>query len=161
MNLNWNDVNWIFKPEGSLRDIYIKNVTIEDWIIVIDHLNQNYSVRYGNDIDNNKTNKIDKEYVLQYFSDETAGMEIKLASIFIDKIMINLHFFSDEEIEFDIDPKEINSNTDLEIIIGFMNDMSQILNKETILTGEGESDYPLIAVDYGRKKIVFVSKEWM
>lgn len=161
MNLNWSDVNWIFEPEGSLRDIYIKSVRAEDWIVLIDHLNQNYNIRYGPSIENKSINKIDKEYILKYFSDETAEMETKSASIFIDKIMINLHFFSDEEIEFDIDPNEINSNTDLEIIIGFMNDMSQILNKEAILTGEGESDYPLITVDYGREKIVLVTKEWM
>ncbi|QSB28639.1 hypothetical protein [Flavobacterium sp. CLA17] len=159
MNLNWSDVNWIFEPEGSLRDIYIKNVRAEDWIVLIDHLNQNYNIRYGPSIEKNSINKIDKEYILQYFSDETAEMETKSASIFIDKIMINLHFFSDEEIEFDIDPKEINSNIDLKTIIGFMNDMSQILKKEVILTGEGESEYALITVDYGSKKILFVTKK--
>lgn len=161
MNLNWSDVNWIFEPEGSLRDIYIKNVRAEDWIVLIDHLNQNYVVKFGSYGENKIINKIDKEYILQYFSDQTAEMETKSASIFIDKIMINLHFFSDEEIEFDIDPKEINSNSDLEAIIQFMNNMSQILKKEVILTGEGENEYPLITVDYGSKKIVFVTKKWM
>ncbi|MEN2402242.1 hypothetical protein GKZ90_0020805 [Flavobacterium sp. MC2016-06] len=154
MTINWNNVKWIFKPEGSLRDIYVKNVNIADLIILIDYLNQNYLLKYGT----TGENKIDKDYVLQYLNDDTGESEIKTASIFIGEIMINIHFFDDTEIEFDIDPSEINSNIDFEIIIRFMNNISQILNKEVILTGENESEYPLITVNYLTQSITVINK---
>jgi hypothetical protein len=31
MNREWNDIKWIFEHDGSLRDIYIQDVSLSDW----------------------------------------------------------------------------------------------------------------------------------
>ena len=46
MNYNWENINWIFKSDGSLRDIYVQNTSIEDWGKLIDLLNSEYNLKY-------------------------------------------------------------------------------------------------------------------
>ena len=50
MKQTWDDIKWIFVPDGSSRDIYVQDVSICDWGKLIDLLNSKYSMR------------IDKEY---------------------------------------------------------------------------------------------------
>ncbi|MES9685390.1 hypothetical protein ABWK22_21315, partial [Gottfriedia acidiceleris] len=61
-------------------------------------------------------------------------------------IMFNCCFFSYTEIEFDIDPKEINSETDVKIVFEFMRKISMVLGKESIITAESDPDNPLVTV---------------
>ena len=35
----WDDIKWIFELDGSLRDIYVQDVTLSDWETLIDFLN--------------------------------------------------------------------------------------------------------------------------
>lgn len=151
MTNNWEDIKWIFEPDGTLRDIYVENVTIEDWKILIDYLNTNHIVKYGPSEDLKSTNKIDKDYLIQLLTGIRGEMELKAVSIIIDNIIINTHFFTVDEIEFDIEPSEINTITDYEKLLNFMNDISQLLNKPLILTGENQIDFPLIIVDFSKK----------
>ncbi|MFH6987668.1 hypothetical protein ACHRVW_07975 [Flavobacterium collinsii] len=159
MITNWNEIKWIFETDGSLRDIYIKNTKIEDWEILINYLNINHILQYGPPGKNKETYKIDLEYVIHYFNDETGELETKIASIIIDDIIINLHFFSVDEIELDIDPKEIYSFDNYRKILGFMNQLSELLDKPVTLTGENQSESPLINVDFSKKIIKTLTKK--
>ncbi|MEN2412993.1 hypothetical protein [Flavobacterium mesophilum] len=158
MSKNWEEIKWIFDVDGSLRDIYIKNTTLEDWKILIHFLNSNHIIKYDTLGENKIINSIDLEYSIQYLLDETAQLETKIASIIIDDIIINQHFFSIEEIEFDIDPKEINSFKDYEKIVNFMEQISQLLRKPVILTGENQREFPLIEADFPQKKLKTLTK---
>ncbi|SNR81760.1 hypothetical protein [Flavobacterium sp. ov086] len=159
MTNNWDEINWIFEPDGALRDIYIENITIEDWKVLMDYLNLNYIIKYGPTGENQIINKLNKEYLIQMLNDETGKMECKTVSIIIDGIIINNHFFSVNEIEFDIDLREINSFEDYIKVINFMNQISQILGKPLILTGENQKEFPLIEVDFSKKLIKALTKK--
>ncbi|WP_337964703.1 hypothetical protein [uncultured Flavobacterium sp.] len=159
MTNNWDEIKWIFEPDGALRDIYVRNVKTEDWKILINYLNINYIVRYGTLGENKEINKIDLEYLIHYLNDETGELEVKIVSIIIDDIVINLHFFSIDEIEFDVDPKEIYSFDNYKKLLGFMSEVSQILNKPLILTGENQIEFPLINVDFSKKIMNALTKK--
>ena len=77
MTHNWNSIKWIFEPDGSLRDIYIQDVTIYDWEKLIDFLNSNYFIKYGED----NSNQIAKKYVINYLMGHTREMECKYLEI--------------------------------------------------------------------------------
>lgn len=151
MTTNWEELKWIFEPDGALRDIYVENVSIEDWKILINFLNDNHVIKFGITGENKIINKIDKQYITQLLVDETSEMECRTASIIIDKIIINTHFFYDKEIEFDIDPKEIDSANAFEKLVNFMNEISKILNRKVILTGENQVNFPLVEIDFRNK----------
>ena len=40
---DWDDIKWIFELDGTLRDIYVQEVSIIDWENLIDLLNKRYS----------------------------------------------------------------------------------------------------------------------
>ena len=92
-------------------------------------------------------------------NDETGEMECKTVSIILGNIIINTHFFCIDEIEFDIDPKEINTIFDFEKVLNFINQISLILNKPVILTGENQREFPLIKVDFSKKLIKALTKK--
>ena len=156
---NWEEIKWIFEPDGTLRDIYVENVNIEDWKILIDYLNANHILKYGPSNDNKIVNKADKDYLIKLLSDETGEMELKTLSIIVENIIINTHFFTIDEIEFDIEPQEINSETDYEKLLSFMNEISKILNKPLILTCENQIDFPLIKTDFSNGIIKALTKK--
>jgi len=144
MKRNWKDIKWIFEPNGALRDIYVQEVSLNDWEKLIDLINEKYKVNYG------KINQINKEYVIEYLTDEIGEIEGKSASIFLGEIRLNCHFFLKDQIEFDIDPKEVNSIEDFELIENFMVDVSKSIDNQISLTDENDPKFPLIKIDSNR-----------
>ena len=141
MTRKWNDIQWIFEPDGSLRDIYVQDISIREWETLIDHLNANFNLTYSDQ------NKIDKKYVLEYLQDTSGEMESKSLTIHLGQIKVNCYFFLSEQIEFDIDPKEVNSVSDFELIEQFMTSISESLQEQVTLTAENSPEFPLFKVD--------------
>ena len=156
MTRNWNDIKWIFKPDGSLRDIYVQDVTLSDWEKLIDFLNLNYDIKFGED----EKNRIDKDYVIEYLKDETGEMESKSLKIDFNGVNFHCYFFLPDQIEFDIDPREIKTVSDFESIEKFMISISRTLKNQVTLTGENSPEFPLIKIDFEKDvNIVLTEKE--
>jgi hypothetical protein len=145
MTRKWNDIKWIFEPDGSLRDVYVQDISIREWEKLIDHLNDNYRLTYSDQ------NKIDKKYVLEYLQDTSGEMESKSLTVNLGQIKINCHFFLVEQIEFDIDPKEIKSINDFQMIEDFITSISETLQEQVTLTEENTPEFPLMKVDIKNK----------
>ena len=150
MTRNWNDIKWIFEADGALRDIYVQEVTLNDWRYVIDLINKKYKVNYGNTGEHKDTNLIDKDYVIEYLTDETEKVQSKSATISLGKIRLNCHFFLKDQIEFDIDPKEVTSIKEFELLEDFMIEISKSIDNQITLTDENNPKFPLIKIDTNR-----------
>ena len=156
MKKNWEDIKWIFEVDGSLRDIYVQDVSIEDWEKLIDFLNENYPLKYHP----GEENQIENDYIIRKLTDESGEMELKSVSIDLGEIDANCYFFLSDQIEFDIDPKEIKSINDFEKIERFMKSISKILKNQVTLTGENNIKFPLIKIDVTKDLIkVLTEKE--
>jgi hypothetical protein len=145
MKRNWKDIKWIFEPDGSLIDLYVQEVSLEDWKKLIALINEKYIVKFDD------KNKISENYAIEYLTDETGKIESRSASIFLGDIQLNCHFFLVDQIEFDIDPKKVNSMKDFELIEGFMIDVSIEIDNQITLTDENNPEFPLIKIDPNRK----------
>ena len=141
MTRKWNDIKWIFEPDGSLIDIYVQDISIREWEKLIDHLNANFNLTYSDQ------DKIDKKYILEYLQDTSGEMESKSLTIHLGQVKVNCYFFLSEQIEFDIDPKEVNSLSDFELIEKFMTSISETLQEQVTLTAENSPEFPLFKVD--------------
>jgi hypothetical protein len=71
-------------------------------------------------------------------------------------ILINCHFFSKEEIEFDIDPKDVTEQSDLDALCEFMRMVGKVVGKPTILTPENFQDKPIILFNPETNELNFV-----
>ncbi len=147
MKRNWDDIKWIFDVDGTLRDIYVQEVSISDWEKLIDLLNEKYTIKYGTKDEEKNPNQIDKEYAIKFLTDETGEMEIRSISIDIGEIQINCHLFLPDQIEFDINPKQINSIEEFEKVKNFMEMVSQTLDNQVTLTSESSPEFPLVKID--------------
>lgn len=156
----WENIKWMFQPDGGLRDIYIHEVSIEDWKNVINFINNNYEVAYG-DLNHQIDNlKIGQAHALKYLSDHTGEIESIGASIRLGKILLNCYFFLEDEIEFDMCPSNINSLKDFKLLETFMSNLSQLTSNQVILTFESDPMLPLIKIDTCQKiNIVLTHKD--
>lgn len=144
MNKNWSNIKWIFESDGFLRDIYVQDISLKDWKLLITYLNKSYNLIFD-DLD-----KIDSNYVLKFLKDKNGEMDAKSVAINLDGIIANCHFFIADQIEFDIDPKDINSLKDYLKIEAFMKNISELLLNQVTLTGENSPGIPLIKIDVNK-----------
>jgi hypothetical protein len=154
MTQQWNNIKWIFEPDGELRDIYVQDVTLTDWSKLIDFLNLNCELRFGED----KT-QIDKEYVLRFLADETGEMESCTLNVSLENLNLRCYFFLPDMIEFDIDPTEVKSIDDFNKIVQFITDISKVLNKQITLTMERTPELPLIKIDFNKNICIVLTSD--
>jgi len=142
----------IYYLDGSLRDIYIHRTTKEDWLIWSDFVNQNYKVSFYSYKTDVKQDKIDIYSVFEFW--DSINESGATATVFIDQIKINVHFFSEEEIENDITPTEIDSIEDHTKLVDYMIKISKALDKKITLSPENSPEIELIAVN---RKVVTIT----
>lgn len=136
--MTWEDLKkHIYHEDGSLRDIYIRNVTSEDWIRWVDFVNSSYTVDF--EIGGKpKGNKIDFSTVAAYW--QHVDQECPSASIYLGNIIVKTYFFREDEIENDIAPREIKTVEDHKKLVAYLKSVSNLLGKPVELTEENYSD---------------------
>lgn len=130
----------IYFSDGSLRDIYVLNSSRADWEKWMDFVNENYKVdfKYFDDKDELIcSNKIISEHIFNLW--DGVSDSIVDATIYLKEILVKCYFFTDEEIENDITPNEVENLEDHNQILDYLKSVSKILNKEIILTNENYS----------------------
>lgn len=151
--MNWAELkNKIYYCDGSLRDIYVLETNIDDNKQWTEFVNNVYKINWFNGLTQTYERQIDFGVVRGYLNREHDLCS--RASIFVDKIQVNNHFFTDTRIENDISPTEINSIQDHEKIISYMVNISKALNKTIILTPENEPEAILIKVTNGFVELI-------
>lgn len=151
--MNWQTIKEeIYYWDGSWRDIYVLDTTWEDWRKWILLVNQTYEVTFYNGLTQQVEIGINAEAVFSYLTGKTDL--INSATIKLEGITIKCHFFTDEEIEIDIDPREIVLIEDHNLLINYMTTVSICLNKPVIMTAESSQDTIYILVD--RENVKFV-----
>lgn len=147
--MNWQKLKEkIYYWDGSWRDIYIKEFDRNDWAKWIDFVNKGYKIDWINLKTSKGQSKIDFDVICDYWNRKDDLLST--AKIYINKIQINTHFFSEEEFESDIDPREFNSLEDHNNLINYLKDISKLLNREIILTPENFRDVVLLTVNNGK-----------
>jgi len=126
-----------FKVDGSLRDIYVFDTTVANWNHLLEALNNSdYSLEISPPFDH--TNRLEASKVFNHVANvNPVCLKMRLAS----RIDIHCHFFCDEEMEFDIDPRQVDTEADITLILGFMKTIGDTLDKDVFLTPEDTQDY--------------------
>ncbi len=129
--MNWHEVKTEFEWDGSWRDIYVLDADLEAWQKLLDFLRSS-------------------QYQLLYTDEgEAVSLPETAAKVFegrdsfwpclgveVGGLLFNCHFFTDEEIEFDLDPREVKGQDTLDVVLAFMRDIGQAVGKRVILTPE-------------------------
>ena len=139
----------IYYSDGSLRDIYVLDSTIEDWKKWIGFINENYQVKFKY-FDNQGNKKIESKINFDEVSKYWNNYENSISAEFlVGEVLLKCYFFSINEIENDIFPEEVKTIEQHNLIIEYLKSISKILNKEVILSPENYSEgfRKLITID--------------
>lgn len=118
----------IYFCDGSLRDIYVQNISESDWRKWIRHVNENYKLEWFNGLAQKSENLINEQIAIDYLNRKHDLCSS--VSIYLGKIQLNCHFFDSTEIENDISPNDITCFEDHQSILEYMIDVSYLLIKK-------------------------------
>jgi len=141
----------VYYGDGSWRDIYVKECTINDWSKWVELVNKNYRIDWYNEKTEKGENQIDFGVIKEYWNGNKDL--VSTAKIFIDNIQINAHFFDDTEIENDIDPSEFNSIEDHNKLVRYLKLLSATCGKSVFVTPENCPEIILLKVENGEVEI--------
>lgn len=123
-----------FHRDGSLRDIYVRNVTIEHWKTFLEFIRSSgFSYRYARD---GALAELPTT-AAQILGDSSATHNL---AIDLGGVTACCHFFAEDEIELDIDPQEVSSPVTEQNVLKFMALLGAQLDRDVILTEENRRD---------------------
>lgn len=130
----------VFKNDGSLRDIYILSTKLEDWQLFLDFIKEEkWKVEFYKD--SQRTNYIGFNAAELFIKKKNYVTKM---TVILEGLSVNCHFFSEDEIELDIDPVEVNSISRAESIFYFMVELANRLNREVRITPENLPNHSLV-----------------
>jgi len=131
-----------FDDDGALRDIYVLGTTIADWQAVWDMLREDAGrLTFAMD----GTALEPPESVAEVFAHQ--GAHGFLASYRLGGVLLNCHFFTVEEIEFDLDPRDVDGPDDVAALAQFMAALGRATAKAVILTMENSQQAVIARFD--------------
>jgi hypothetical protein len=137
--IDWKSQKKLFAWDGTWRDLYILNTEVHDWQRLLDHLHKNTD-QLTFTIDGTPLalpSTMDAIFAVYEYASP-------LLCITLDHVQVNCHFFCAEQIEFDIDPRDITDADTFALVLNFMADVGKTLSKEVRLTPENMQEYVLL-----------------
>jgi hypothetical protein len=148
--MEWQDCREAFYVDGSLRDIYVQDTTVDDWDLFLEAVSCLQTATF---VDGDP-------YPLPTQASEIferSGETSFLLKIILGQVKMNCHFFTKEEIELDIDPSEVTAQAELDAIVEVLAIVGSALGKDVILTDENVSTSIWIVFDAIKADVRFVT----
>ncbi|UWP91202.1 hypothetical protein K3X13_08845 [Aliiroseovarius crassostreae] len=127
MEFDWDSHKCIFHPDGSLRDIYVFNTNEDDWDKLLAFAKEEGAVFI---VDG------DRRPMPDHISMVNFGASAQIVAFRRGALDINCHFFTLDEIEMDIDPKQVSDQSGFDCVLSFLRDLGRALNRNAVLTEE-------------------------
>lgn len=147
--MDWDDCKRAFYVDGSLRDVYVANTTVADWDIFLELVSSLKTASFINGEPEQIPTKAPE--IFDKNGDVSFLLEIELG-----KVKLNCHFFTVDEIELDIDPKEVTSQQELDAVGDVLVEIGKSLNKDVVLTDENSPDSRWFLYESSTEKLKFL-----
>ncbi|NVO86410.1 hypothetical protein [Hymenobacter terrestris] len=140
----------VYRRDGGLRDIYVRDASRADWAAWIALVNRDYPVQWTVEEYNDQAPAcaIDANFIAHWWDDEERTSTS--ATIFLAHIHVQCYFFGDFELENDICPSEIQCLADHERLMQYLVAVSLTLGKEVVMTEEAIHDAQVFVRVNGR-----------
>ncbi|MET8096522.1 hypothetical protein ABZV29_08595 [Streptomyces sp. NPDC005236] len=149
-DLRWDDVKCFFDLDlmGSLPDVRVPNASVEDWQLVLDLVaEKGWKSQYS-----------EGEAVLPVLRAEAvlsrpADAECPNLRVWpTNDVLAIFRFLADDEVDFDVDLRELQGQDRLDVFCGFLREIGRRLGKPVLMDPEGEYGHPVLGfvVEAGR-----------
>ncbi|BCL84635.1 hypothetical protein ccbrp13_71000 [Ktedonobacteria bacterium brp13] len=113
----------IFYMDGSLRDIYVLRTSEQDWQTLLDFLRtSSYPLEC---LVGGEHQPLPEQVTDLFKLEREVGVTLRIDR---EHLEINCHFFTHEEIEFDLDPKDFQNDQQVSRLLDFIRAIGQLLN---------------------------------
>jgi hypothetical protein len=135
----WHEVKGLFEFDGSWNDIYVLNTSAETWarlLHALPHWPLEIHYRVG---DSERALPDSFDTAVQPGGDAAVHLQIIAGSV-----DVRCQFFSEGQIEFDLDPRCVTDQVALDCVCDFMVRVSLATGREVLMTPENGQDIPLL-----------------
>jgi hypothetical protein len=139
--VDWETCQADFEWDGSLRDIYVLQTSIVDWDRLLDFL-RNSGLPLIYEVDG-ASPPLPTGVASIFATRQDASPILKVD---LRGMWLHSHFFTEDEIEFDLDPREVQDEIALARLLDFMRGVATHLGKTAILTPENWVQSPIFEV---------------
>lgn len=154
--MDWHRVAGDFEPDGSLRDIYVPGTSLDDWQRVLDALQERWPLL---------DYTLDGEAAplpgrAEDIFDARRERTVKLSFVVADA-RVFCHFFVEEEIEFDIDPREVTQPEQVDALTDFMATLGRVTAKPVLLTMESSPEAVIFRYSPESDEVIWVEPHFV
>jgi hypothetical protein len=134
-----------FYVDGSYRDIYVFETDEQDWQKLLTFLRSGpYAIEFS--VDEQRMPLPERvETIFALRNDHSTVLQIDKGHL-----TLNCFFFTSEEIDFDLDPRDFQGDTasqQLSRLLEFLRTIGRLLNKAVVLTQEVNRSFTLFRFD--------------
>lgn len=156
-DLLWDDVRGFFDPDlmGALPDVLVPGASVDDWQAVLDLVDvSGWKCQYS---EGDSVLPVPRaEAVLSRQADaECPQLRVWLAP----EVLVIFRFYSADEIDFDVDLRELQGQERLDLFCGFLTGIGRRLGKPVLMDAEGgDGSHPVLGFEVGSDRVVLLAE---
>ncbi|GAA1582456.1 hypothetical protein [Actinoplanes couchii] len=139
-DVRWADVARHFADDGSLVDVYVFDVGIAGWQLVLDVIRAAGWPHVYHDGDERQPLPDRVEEVFERRGEWSPVLHIRPAP----GMVVTTLFFGPDDIEFDLDPGDVRDQETWDALCCFLRTVGRKLHRQVVLTPESTPEIPLI-----------------
>jgi hypothetical protein len=141
-----------FYCDGSLRDIYVLNTELQHWDAAARFIEGRYMLEFAGGWTGSQFPSGVARLFPKAADDPPTGLTIEVGSV-----RVVCHFFTIDEIEFDVNPADVGDVSSLADLFGFMSGLAEAVGKDVLLTPENCRDIPIFRFRPGVDSVCHVA----
>jgi len=154
--LRWDDVAYFFDPDlmGSLPDVRVPDTSVEDWQAVLDLVGESgWTSQYS---EGGVALPVPRaEELLSRPADaECPELRVWPAA----EVLAIFRFQAAEEIDFDVDLRELQGQGRLDEFCAFLRAIGRRLGKPVMMDPEGDYGHPVLGFDVAADRVVLLAE---
>jgi hypothetical protein len=157
-DLLWDDVRCFFDPEsmGALPDVHVPDTSAEDWQALLDLISAS-GWRYEYSIGDSVLPLPEADAAFSRLpAAETPHLRVWPAA----DVLAIFRFYEPEEIDFDVDIRELQGQEPLDILCDFLTAVGRQLKKPVLMNSEGAHEHPLLGYDVEANRVIRIADTW-
>ncbi|MFP8959336.1 hypothetical protein ACLIYP_02005 [Streptomyces nanhaiensis] len=154
--LLWADVAYFFDPGvmGTLPDVRVPDASVEDWQAVLDPIGESgWRCRYS---EGEAVLPPPRAAVVLSRPAEAECPELRVWPS--DEVLAIFRFRTTEEIDFDVDLRELQGQERLDVFCGLLRAIGRRLGKPVLMDPEGDYGHPVLGFDAEADRVVLLAE---
>ncbi|WP_246124460.1 hypothetical protein [Nocardia bhagyanarayanae] len=156
-HLSWEDVAPHFdaRDGGVLPDVHVPGTSVEDWQSLFDLVRERgWGCEYREGFA-----RLPFPSAAEVFSRSAEGECVEVYVRPVPDVLAIFRAYSAEEIDFDVDLRELQGQDRLDILCDFLSAVGRRLGKPVIMTAEGFREFPILEYDPAADRVVLSAAE--